>query len=379
MNVPAARGAALQIRVGLTELHGQAEEILRSAGASVQYTVLERKERSFRWIRSPIKGFLSRFADDSVDVIEAQLTPILTERPWICTLAALPQATAFTFLHAPLPRSLRVSYIRRLLMRENCKGVVFLSQAGRDTLHTYGCLSRNDRLLNKVSVIHPAVRRFPDERIKFEDRPIQLLFSGDFFRKGGINAVDAFERAQERFPKIRLTLCCSEKIDFHTPNAELRKTYLAKIASNASIDLRGRVPREEFVQRFLPEADVYLVPTYAETFGMAVLEAMACGRPIISTNVFAIPEMVTDEVSGLLVDIRRFDTDAMFRGYVVDTVPTDFSEVMTNGIYERVCRLAESRELRIRLGSAAVAAARSLFSFERRNREIGELYQRAVR
>ena len=42
--------------------------------------------------------------------------------------------------------------------------------------------------------------------------------SGDFFRKGGANVVDAFERLQDSHPGIRLTLCCADS-DFHTPNA----------------------------------------------------------------------------------------------------------------------------------------------------------------
>jgi glycosyltransferase involved in cell wall biosynthesis len=374
-----AVAADAPIRVGLTELHGQAAEIRQFAGASVEYRVLTRTNPAFRWIRSPIKGFLSRFDDRDVDVIEAQLTPILTDRPWICTLAAFPQATAFSFLNAPLPRALRVAYIRRLLMRDNCAQLVFMSEAGRQTLHTYGGLHPDDPLLGKVSVIYPAVREVPDDRIRYEDRPIRMLFSGDFFRKGGINTVDAFERAQQLYPGITLTLCCSEAIDFNTPNAELRRTYLAKIAANQSIELRGRLKREEFLQQTLPACDVYLIPTYAEAFGMAVLEAMAYGRPIVSTNIFAIPEMLTHDVSGLLVDISRFDTDSLFRGYVVDQVPREFYDTMTDSLFLYICRLAESRDLRIRLGTAALAAARSTFCFERRNREIGTLYRTAVR
>jgi glycosyltransferase involved in cell wall biosynthesis len=376
---PAPRTVDAPIRVGLTELHGQAAEIRQFAAASVEYRVLERTNPSFRWVRSPIKGFLSRFADGDVDLIEAQLTPILTDRPWICTLAALPQATAFSLLNVPLPRSLRVAYIRRLLMRDNCKRLVFMSEAGRQTLHSYGGIAPDDRLLGKVSVIYPAVREVPNALIRYEDRPIRLLFSGDFFRKGGMNTVDAFARAQQRHPGITLTLCCSDTIDFNTPNAELRKTYLAKIAANPAIELRGRIKREEFLQQMLPACDVYMIPTYAEAFGMAVLEAMAYGRPIVATNVFAIPEMLTHETSGLLVDVSRFDTEALFRGYVVDQVPREFGDLMTDRVFHYVCRLAESRDLRMRLGTAALATARSTFSFARRNREIGALYREAIR
>ncbi len=48
-------------------------------------------------------------------------------------------------------------------------------------------------------------------------------------------------------------------------------------------------------------ATVYLAPTLYETFGYTILEAMACGLPVIASRAGAIPELVQDRVNGLLV------------------------------------------------------------------------------
>jgi glycosyltransferase involved in cell wall biosynthesis len=111
---------------------------------------------------------------------------------------------------------------------------------------------------------------------------------------------------------------------------------------------------------------------------MAIIEAMAFGIPVISTNHFAIPEIIEDEASGLLIDTTRFDCDNLFSGYTVRDIPSDFREYMTEAVFDRMCRLIESLELRRSIGQAALEVARTKFSFERRNAKVLEIYARAL-
>ncbi|TVR45714.1 MAG: N-acetyl-alpha-D-glucosaminyl L-malate synthase BshA [Planctomycetota bacterium] len=65
------------------------------------------------------------------------------------------------------------------------------------------------------------------------------------------------------------------------------------------------IGREEQVQRILQAADLMLLPSQTESFGLAALEAMACGCPVLAYRVGGLPEVIEDGVSGLLCDYGK--------------------------------------------------------------------------
>jgi len=366
------------IRVGFTEAHGMAKEVARNPPAGVEFSFIRPLPTSrFRMIRSPIKGYFGHYEAEDVDLIEAIMSPVRTKNRWVCSLATFAEACAFDIAGAPIPRSLRVAYITRLFSRPNFKKLMFWSQAASETVSTYAGIDRST-LNGKDAVVYPAVRRIDDDLVRYGDHDLRLFFSGDFFRKGGVNVVDAFERARKQYAGITLTVCCDERIDFNTPNQSLRAEYLDKLKTLPGIVNRGRLSREELLAKVYPETDILLMPSYVEAFGMAILEAMAFGIPVISTNHFAIPEIIEDGVSGLLIDTKGFACDRMFKGYTVRDLPRDFREYMTDAVYKQMCRLIDSLELRKSLGQAALGVARTKFSFERRNEIVSGIYRQAV-
>ena len=64
------------------------------------------------------------------------------------------------------------------------------------------------------------------------------------------------------------------------------------------------VGKQSNIQSFLGLADLFLLPSDLESFGLAALEAMACEVPVIATNVGGVPEVVTHLVDGYLVAPR---------------------------------------------------------------------------
>ena len=74
------------------------------------------------------------------------------------------------------------------------------------------------------------------------------------------------------------------------------------------------------VVKILQESDVFLLPSETESFGLGALEAMACGVPVVASNVGGLPEVVLDGETGFLApvgnveemakQVRRLLTDA---------------------------------------------------------------------
>jgi glycosyltransferase involved in cell wall biosynthesis len=123
----------------------------------------------------------------------------------------------------------------------------------------------------------------------------------------------------------------------------------------AAAGLIGRV----FFAGFRPDApdlmrafDVFVLPSLWEGFGLVLLEAMAAARPIVASRVSAIPEVVEDGVSGLLVP------------------PGD-----ARALAEAVLTLRNDATRRARLGTAGAERLRREFTLERVVERTTEVYR----
>lgn len=70
----------------------------------------------------------------------------------------------------------------------------------------------------------------------------------------------------------------------------------------ANLKAIGSITNRSDLARIYSDADVFINPSRAETFGMTTVEALACGTPVIVNNVTAMPEVIDDEI-GYAVDI----------------------------------------------------------------------------
>lgn len=114
------------------------------------------------------------------------------------------------------------------------------------------------------------------------------------------------------------------------------------------------------VARWLRAADVYVHPAHADTFPLAVLEALACGTPVVSVRVGGIPEQV-----------RAL-------GHAVDPTGVLVGSGDDEALAEALRRLLADSELRRQIGAAAARDARSRFDAERQARAYLDLYEEVL-
>lgn len=81
------------------------------------------------------------------------------------------------------------------------------------------------------------------------------------------------------------------------PEIEAAENQVRELGLKEQVRFLGR---EEQVQHILQAADLMLMPSQTESFGLAALEAMACGCPVLAYRVGGLPEVIEDGVSGIL-------------------------------------------------------------------------------
>jgi len=118
---------------------------------------------------------------------------------------------------------------------------------------------------------------------------VRLLFvGGDFVRKGGRTLIEAFRSG--------LSHDCTLDIVTNDTSVERELAGVEGVRVHCDLTANSTPLKELFAK-----ADIFVFPTLADTNAIAVLEAMAAGLPIITTDVGALREEVEDEVNGLIV------------------------------------------------------------------------------
>ncbi len=79
---------------------------------------------------------------------------------------------------------------------------------------------------------------------------------------------------------------------------------VAELGLQTKVAFLGRLSRQQMVKHY-QNCSIFCLPSLFEPFGMVVLEAMACGKPIVATNAGGTPEVVRNGKNGLLVPPRN--------------------------------------------------------------------------
>jgi glycosyltransferase involved in cell wall biosynthesis len=127
-----------------------------------------------------------------------------------------------------------------------------------------------------------------------------------------------------------------------------QRALIRQLGIDDAVHHVGAIPLDDLVRTYA-RGDVLLTPSLYEGFGMTALEAMACGTPVVASNVGSLPDVVGD--AGLLVP------------------PTDIE-----AIADAVVRVVTDRELRDTLRQRGLERARS-FTWERTARETLAVYR----
>lgn len=140
-------------------------------------------------------------------------------------------------------------------------------------------------------------RRFRAAIRRPRGRPTVLAVARMYPRKRLADLLEAAVALRGRIPDAQI------RIVGDGPEGERLRALHARLRLGDTVVLLGSLPRGQLSLEYV-SADCFCLPTVQEGFGIAFAEAMAAGLPVVACRAAAVPEMVADGESGLLVEPR---------------------------------------------------------------------------
>lgn len=176
----------------------------------------------------------------------------------------------------------------------------------------------------------------------------QILYAGTVnARKGYADMIKAFAVIARQYPDWSIVFAGNGEVD-------KGKALAKELDITAQTVFLGWVSGKEKDKAF-KEATIFCLPSYAEGFPMAVLDAWAYGLPVITTPVGGIPDIARDGVNLLL-----------------------FNAGDVEGLAGVMKRMIDDSSLRMRIQEESVRLAQTTFNMDNINGQIGDLYGRLL-
>lgn len=194
---------------------------------------------------------------------------------------------------------------------------------------------------------HGVESRFFVPREYRSGEKLRLLYAGTWLDQRGIFYIrDALRNVAPKIPGLTMTFAgCG------VPSEEILRFFGTELAGR--IIVRPIVPVERMPELYA-EHDVFLFPSLVEGLPLVLLEAMASGMPVITTNTCGMADVVEDEFNGLLIPPAN-----------------------ARAMEEAILLLARSVELRKKLGEAARETVKR-YTWERAARQLEALYRHVL-
>ena len=161
----------------------------------------------------------------------------------------------------------------------------------------------------------------PELLTSLPNGPVRLCFLKEHRAIYGPDIlIEAFSRARRQIPDLRLTLAGSGDM------TDQLRSRIDSLSLSDAVEFPGFIKRTNLMP-FLSSHHILVMPSRMESFGVAALEASACARPVIASDVGGVPEVVVDGRTGILVKPGNVEALA-----------------------DAIVRLANSRETMIQMG-----------------------------
>ncbi len=195
---------------------------------------------------------------------------------------------------------LRIRIEKQLV--NTCDRIIAATERERHEL-----IQHYDALPKKISVVPCGVNRAlfqpvdrPDarRRLGFDNDNKLVLYVGRFSPLKGIDRLLAAMKYLPKDEKYQLVIIGGD--GQNTPELNKLQNLTRELGIGEMVSFAGRIEQED-LPCYYSAADVLVVPSYHESFGLVALESLACGTPVIATRVGAMENIIQGGKTGTVV------------------------------------------------------------------------------
>jgi D-inositol-3-phosphate glycosyltransferase len=171
----------------------------------------------------------------------------------------------------------------------------------RELKHFYGATPGTIRVVPcgvNLDIFRPTDRRTGRQRIGVRDDEELVLYVGRIEPLKGIDRLLAAVGRLQKTRPVKLLIVGGD--DRPLPEFQRLKELREELGVEDSVVFVGRVAQED-LRYYYSAADVFVLPSHHESFGMVALEALACETPVVATRVGGLESVVRDGETGCLL------------------------------------------------------------------------------
>ncbi|MFX1356610.1 MAG: glycosyltransferase family 4 protein [Promethearchaeota archaeon] len=181
-----------------------------------------------------------------------------------------------------------------------------------------------------------------------------VLFCGyKNYEKGALSILKAIPNIIQNYKKVYFVFIGPSTMAFNRELSKIHKMKDTRIINLGPDNLTGYFDKKKIAA--FKEADIFLMPSRSDAFGIAYLEAWAAGKPVIGANIGATPQVIDEKQDGLLVE---FDD--------------------SHDISEKVLLLLKKRRLRKNFGLKGELKVIKNYKWEKIVEKTHQTYQRLI-
>jgi len=128
-----------------------------------------------------------------------------------------------------------------------------------------------------------------------------ILFCGyKNYEKGALSILKSIPYILKKIKKVYFAFIGPSTVAFNRELSKIKKLEKVKIINFSPENLTGYFDKKKLAA--FKEADIYLMPSRSDAFGISFLEAWSMGKPVIGARIGATPEVIRENIDGLLVE-----------------------------------------------------------------------------